>query len=98
MVVCHDLGRYIGCYGVETVNTPNLDRLAAEGVRFDNYFCTAPSCSPSRAAIMTGRYPHANGMMGLAHKPFNWTLYPTERHLARLMSDAGFDTVLAGVQ
>ena len=98
LLVCHDLGRHLGCYGVETVNTPNLDRLAAQGVRFANHFCTAPSCSPSRAAIMTGRYPHSNGMMGLAHKPFNWTLHPTERHLAAIMRDAGFDTVLAGVQ
>ena len=47
LVTSHDTGRHLGCYGVDTVNTPRLDALAAEGVRFGNYFTTSPVCSPS---------------------------------------------------
>ena len=78
-IICHDLGRHLGCYGIETVHTPALDRLASVGVRFTSNFCTSPGCSPSRAAIATGRYPHQNGVMGLAHAHFGWELGPEER-------------------
>ncbi|HHY98026.1 MAG TPA: sulfatase-like hydrolase/transferase, partial [Firmicutes bacterium] len=56
MIITHDTGRHLGCYG-RKVDTPNLDRLAGEGARFDSYFCPAPQCSPSRGSILTGRYP-----------------------------------------
>jgi N-sulfoglucosamine sulfohydrolase len=66
-VISDDLGCQLGCYGDETARTPNLDRIAREGVRFDNAYVTAASCSPSRGSIMTGFYPHQHGMMGLSH-------------------------------
>ena len=98
LLSCHDLGQHLACYGVTTVNSPHLDRLAREGVQFSSSFCVAPSCSPSRATIYTGRYPHSNGVMGLCHSEFGWDLHPTERHLAGLLAEAGYRTALVGVQ
>lgn len=95
---CHDLGRHLGIYGWKTVPSPHLDSLARRGIWFENSFCTAPQCSPSRAGLYTGRYPHANGMLGLAHQPFNWRLHPGEIHLAGLLQGAGYATALIGAQ
>src|SRR3712207_886625 len=97
-LTCHDLGRHLGCYGHSTVQSPALDALAGSGVKLANAFCTAPQCSPSRAALHTGRYPHATGVLGLAHPPFDWRLPPRERHLARLLGERGYATALVGMQ
>ncbi|HEY1173708.1 MAG TPA: sulfatase [Verrucomicrobiae bacterium] len=65
LYLADDLGvDFVGCYGNKTVRTPNLDRLAAEGVRFQRVFAASPTCAPSRAALYTGLYPSRNGLMG----------------------------------
>ena len=50
------------CAGNEELYTPNLDRIAERGVRFDNYFCASPVCSPARASLLTGRIPSQHGV------------------------------------
>jgi len=81
-----------GCYGSRTARTPNIDALAASGVRFDNAYLTASSCSPSRCSIVTGRYPHNNGGASELHRPLSWHLvkFPS------LLRKAGYYTALSG--
>ena len=95
-VILHDLGTQLGCYGDPSLRTPNVDGLAAEGVRFENYFCTTPLCSPSRGSIMTGRHPHCNGLNGLVHRGFS--LDSDEQALPQLLAKAGYETLLFGFQ
>jgi N-sulfoglucosamine sulfohydrolase len=95
MVIVHDLGQYLGCYGAP-IRTPHLDAMAREGVTFTNQFCSAASCSPSRGSIITGRYPHRNGLTGLAH--LGWQLGGQEVTLPMYLNAAGYDTHLVGLQ
>ncbi len=97
MITCHDLGQHLGCYGVKTVASPNIDALARRGVRVANYFAAAPTCSPSRGVMLTGRYPQSNGLMGLTHAPWWWKFNRGERHLAAILADAGYATTLIGL-
>jgi arylsulfatase A-like enzyme len=65
VIYADDLGYGdLGCYGSPTIRTPHLDRLAAEGMRFTDFYSAAEVCTPSRAALLTGRYPVRNGMAG----------------------------------
>ena len=91
----HDTGRALGCYGAP-VSTPNLDALAARSCLLERMETCSPTCSPSRAALLTGRYPHQNGMTGLQHR--GWSI--TDRHptLAGTLRGAGFETLCIGEQ
>ena len=81
-----------GCYGNKAARTPNIDALAAGGMRFDNAYLTASSCSPSRCSIVTGRYPHNNGHAAELHRPIPWhiTKFPS------VLREAGYYTALSG--
>jgi N-sulfoglucosamine sulfohydrolase len=91
----HDTGRYVQPYGTP-VPTPNIQWLADQGVMFRNAFSAAPSCSGSRAALLTGTYCHNNGMMGLAHRGFS--LYDYDQHIVHTLKAAGYETHLIGEQ
>jgi len=91
----HDTGRYIQPMG-HAIRTPNLQRLAEQGVLFRQCCSAAPTCSPSRAALLTGQWPHSTGMLGLAHRGFS--LHDYGRHLIHALRPAGYTSALAGVQ
>lgn len=91
----HDTGRYIQPYGY-AVPTPNLQRLAEEGVLFRQAFTSSPTCSPSRACLLTGEYPHSNGMLGLAHRGFSLNDY--SKHLLHTLRPHGYFSALSGMQ
>ena len=80
-----------GCYGDRLVETPNLDRLAANGAVFDNVYCPSPICVPSRMATLTGQHPHQNEVWTNSHQLASGI--PT---LAHAMGAAGYRPVLVG--
>ena len=63
-IAIDDLRPFLGCYGDKNAHTPNIDALASRGVTFNNAMCTAPCCGPSRAALLTGRFPTQTGLYG----------------------------------
>jgi arylsulfatase A-like enzyme len=92
----HDTGRWLGVYGHLGVASPCVDGLAAEGILFTRAHAAAPLCSPSRGALFTGRYPHSNGLVGLAH--LGWEYRAGVRTLPQILSGAGWYSALFGMQ
>ena len=91
----HDTGRFVQPYGY-AVSTPCIQQLAQRGVLFRQAFCAAPTCSPSRAALLTGQSAHSAGMLGLAHR--GWKLHDYRQHIIHTLRAAGYISALAGVQ
>lgn len=92
----HDLGRHLRCYGLPSVTSPAVDRLAEQGVRFAQAFAAAPLCSPARSALFTGQYPHQTGIMGLTH--LGWHYREGRVTLPEMFAEHGYHTALAGLQ
>jgi len=95
LIISEDNGQELGCYGNRYVRTPVLDRLADDGVRFHNAYVPQAGCSQSRAAYLTGLYPHQNGQIGLA----TWKLRMYDDHqpnLVRSLHEAGYRTGIIG--
>jgi len=100
LFITHDQGEFLKCYNTEktpnSLTTPNLDKLAKDGIRFTNYFCTAPQCSPSRGSIQTSLYPHQNGLMGLVNR--GWSLPSSSKTIPMYLRESGYSTHLIGLQ
>lgn len=94
LIVSEDNGPELGCYGDPYVRTPNLDRLAEQGVRFERAFVPYSVCSPSRACFLTGLYPHQNGQIGLATHKF--AMYRKWPNMVSLLKEAGYRTGYIG--
>ncbi|MEM0927262.1 MAG: sulfatase [Planctomycetota bacterium] len=103
VIFCDDLGYGdLGCYGSTKHRTPNVDRLAREGMRFTDFYSSSPVCTPSRASLMTGCYPRRVGM----HEDFtgHWVLIPRSRRglhagettVAEALKTQGYTTACIG--
>ncbi|MBU2947799.1 sulfatase family protein [Zobellia uliginosa] len=86
----------IGAYGNKVIKTPNLDQLAAEGVRFNNAYCTSASCAASRSVILTGLYGHATGSYGHVHDYHHFSSYDNIKSLPVLLENSGYETARIG--
>lgn len=83
----------LSCFGHPTIHTPNVDRMAAEGVKLTQFYVASPVCSPSRAALLTGCYPKRVGMHEHVIFPaYDHGLHPEETTIADVLSDAGYAT------
>ena len=87
--IADDAGMDFGCYGNRAISTPNIDKLAASGLRFENAFLTAPQSSPSRTSMMTGKFPHTLGTEDL-HEG----LGPEQKTIPGYLNEAGYETAV----
>lgn len=86
----------VGCYGATTISTPNIDRLAAEGLRFQQGYATAATCTPSRYSLLTGSYPWRNEKAAILAGDAPLIIPPTAQTLPSLLRQAGYRTGVVG--
>lgn len=87
-IISDDLNNFQGCYGDPRAKTPNIDRLAARGVRFDRAYCAFPLCGPSRNSMLTGLYPNSTGILGNG-QIFRQTI-PSQQSMPQVFRNAGY--------
>lgn len=86
----------LGCFGAEDISTPNIDRIATEGIKFTEFYSASPVCSPSRAGLMTGRMPQRMGVNGVFF-PESFTGMPTDEiTIAEKLKEVGYSTGIVG--
>src|SRR3712207_5396226 len=86
----------VGCYGATGYTTPNIDRLAKEGVRFTDFYVAQAVCSASRAALLTGRYPNRVGILGALGPDARIGINAEERTIAEVLKSRGYATAVYG--
>ncbi|MGJ8658345.1 sulfatase family protein [Cellulophaga fucicola] len=86
----------LGAYGNTVIQTPNLDKLATEGTKYTNAYCTSASCAASRSVILTGKFGHATGSYGHVHDYHHFSTYDSITSLPVLLSKAGYETARIG--
>jgi len=86
----------IGAYGNPVIKTPNLDKLASEGIRFNNAYCTSASCAASRSVILSGKFGHATGSYGHVHDYHHFSTFENEKSLPVLLEEDGYETARIG--
>ena len=99
--IVHIVGDDVGyddlsCYGAPKLKTPNLDKLAAQGMRLTNFYAPSPTCTPTRAALMTGCYAQRVGLPRVLFPNDNVGLNPNEITIAELLKSAGYATACIG--
>ncbi len=97
LIFCDDLAYSdLGCYGNPHAKTPNLDRMAREGIRFTDFYVGQPVCSASRAALMTGCYPNRVGIQGALSPKSSVALNTNEITVAELLKSRGYASAIYG--
>ena len=97
IIYADDLGYGdLSCYGAKDIHTPNIDRLASEGIKFTQFYAASNTCSPSRAALLTGRYPLRTGVNAVLFHDTPEGLPPTEITIAEVLRAAGYATGMIG--
>ena len=96
LLIADDLGKQLSCYGAKSIKTPNIDKLASEGTRFDYAFASTASCSGSRSVIYTGQHTHQNGQYGLASHRHHFVTFDHVETAPQLLNQIGYRTGILG--
>ena len=97
VILCDDLGYGdISCYGNKIIKTPNIDRLASQGIRFTDYYSPSPVCSPSRVGLLTGRTPNRAGIYDWIPSKTQFHLKEDEFTIPKMLKRVGYATCMSG--